>query len=48
MVRDGGELPVEEDVRLLVEFVEQAVATQLRTASVRIARPVRPGAILGA
>jgi hypothetical protein len=45
---DGGELPVEEDVRLLVEFVEQAVATQLRTASVRIARPIRPGAILAA
>jgi len=44
IVRDGGELALEEDVRL---FVEQAVATQLRRASVKIARPVRPGAILG-
>ena len=43
IVRDGGELAVDEDVRL---FVEQAVATQLRRASVKIVRPVRPGAIL--
>jgi hypothetical protein len=46
IVSAGGELPVDEDIRLLREFVEQAVTTQLRRASAKIARPVRPGAIL--